>query len=617
MAITVLLVAFCLIGTAIIGCGEETEDPLTLEGTSGVLGVLKTPDTAPGAPQLIPEGTPTVKSVGYYSDWQLTKKLTGSVSPGKTIFIKVEFSEGMKLVVADDKNARPILYYRMGKELTRFRIAGFGAKGEDFVSGDAKPIKTQATFICKYTVQPEDAGEFVAAIGKLSVDREGNTLPAFYTHKEKLQLGITNPSIKSVNYYSDWQLKKPIAGAVAPGATVYVKIVFSEPMQVKAADDTSARPILYYQLNGRRTRFRIKQGGGLKSGDAKVWGESNDDVFVARYNIPKSAEGTFTIAVGKWTSDKDGNTLAAFYTHRERLRVQAPTAPKAEDTPNDTVDPRPTVSIKYYFHWSTRNPLLAVSPEGATIFVRITFSEPAQTKVAKGNAARPALYYQFNGKRVRANIVKIGGDALAPGEAYSLGAGNTVFIGKYALPKNVEGEFSVAIGEDTVSVAGSTFRVTDSPPLSVINPRDQDPEPPVRTPDPPAIGPAPTFTQAQIERYRDISNRLNTEVYQKLGKRRADGFRPLMHDLIAEEFNISFKVGYRARMGGLERKYYDNQEEGQKRVHAALMEMINIMLLNPDASEEEIFRLYEESVKNGTVEGIYNRLDPKYHSYFN
>ena len=93
VTITVLLVAFCLIGTAIIGCGEETEDPRTLEGTSGPLGVLNTPDTvSPGAPQLIPEGTPTVKSVGYYSDWQLTKKLTGSVSPGKTIFIEVEFS---------------------------------------------------------------------------------------------------------------------------------------------------------------------------------------------------------------------------------------------------------------------------------------------------------------------------------------------------------------------------------------------------------------------------------------------------------------------------------------------------------------------------------------------
>ena len=149
------VVVMCAIGILITGCGEEVENPIgTTNDAMGTIGTLKVPDTAPSAPQLeIPEGTPTVKSVGYYSDWQLTKPLTGTVSEGKTIFIKVEFSEGMKLVIADDKHARPILYRRMNGKLTRFNIANFGAKGEDFVSGDAKPVKTKASFICKYIVQ--------------------------------------------------------------------------------------------------------------------------------------------------------------------------------------------------------------------------------------------------------------------------------------------------------------------------------------------------------------------------------------------------------------------------------------------------------------------------------
>ena len=95
----------------LLSCGEESEDPIRLqpEGATGRLADLKVPtQAAPAAPQMpVPEaGTPTVKSVGYYSDWKLTKPVKGVVPAGETLFIKVVFSEGMKLVVADDKTAR-------------------------------------------------------------------------------------------------------------------------------------------------------------------------------------------------------------------------------------------------------------------------------------------------------------------------------------------------------------------------------------------------------------------------------------------------------------------------------------------------------------------------------
>ena len=315
----------------ITGCGEEVENPIGTDEAMGTLGTLKVPDTAPSAPQLeIPEGTPTVTSVGYYSDWQLTKPLTGTVSEGKTIFIKVEFSEGMKLVVADDKHARPILYRRMNGKLTRFNIANFGAKGEDFVSGDAKPVKTKASFICKYIVQPEDTGEFVFAIGKWSVDLEGNLLPAFYTHQEKLQLGKPlSPTITSVGYYSDWQLTKPLTDTITPGTLVYTKIVFSEEMEHVVSDGAAARPEMYYRIGDRDVRHNIVPLGA--SGRQYTHGDTKpikiQATYVAKYRIKSDDYGEFTLVVGTESANKKGVKVAEEYVHAEALRIPEPPAP--------------------------------------------------------------------------------------------------------------------------------------------------------------------------------------------------------------------------------------------------------------------------------------------------
>ena len=251
-----LFVIFCvLIAAVIAGCGE-TEGPVAADftaedGAVGTIGEMKVPDTAPGAPQLqVPEGAPTVKSVGYFSDWQLTKPLTGTVPAGKTIFISVEFSEGMQLVITDDEAARPVLYYRVNRKLTRFKIANFGAGGEDFVSGDAKPVKTKKVFLCKYTVQPTDEGEFVFAVGRLSADLQGNLLPAFYTHKEKLQCGpaappkptdTTPPTVASITHYHDdgTAIPEPEGASVAHNTTIKTTVVFSEPIDPESVVVTS------------------------------------------------------------------------------------------------------------------------------------------------------------------------------------------------------------------------------------------------------------------------------------------------------------------------------------------------------------------------------------------
>ena len=181
----------------IIGCGE-TQDPLhpidITDKDFRTIAETKTPPLTgvPAAPQGPPtDGTPFVKSVTYYTDWKLTDPITGTVSPGTTFFTKIVFSEPMTVTAADDKTARPILYYQIDGKRTRYGIAARGARGEAFESGDAKPKGSGTqTFVCKYTVPAEMTGTFKTSVGKLSTDKEGNSLAGFYVHTDALRLAV-------------------------------------------------------------------------------------------------------------------------------------------------------------------------------------------------------------------------------------------------------------------------------------------------------------------------------------------------------------------------------------------------------------------------------------------
>ena len=188
---------FLLLAVTVFGCGDTDEDVDVLqEGTAvGVFADAKYPDAVAAAPSALPAGTPSVKEVSFYHDWKLTKPVTAPVSVGDKVFIHLTFSEPMKHVVSDGKEARPILYYKRagkGEELVRFKMAFHGAGGEDFVSGDAKPYRSGTDdYVCKYTVVPEDAGKGVAVmVGRWSVDLQGTPLSAFYRHGVKLLVDV-------------------------------------------------------------------------------------------------------------------------------------------------------------------------------------------------------------------------------------------------------------------------------------------------------------------------------------------------------------------------------------------------------------------------------------------
>ena len=171
---------------------------------------------APAAPQVPQEaGAPSVKSVGYYQDWQLTQPIDTAVQPGTTIYTKIVFSDPMKLKVAADNTARPVLYCQIGSKRIRYRIARHGASDVDFVSGDAKPLQRGTDdYICKYTIPEGATGEFTAMVGKLSADTRGNTMESFYTHSVRLTISDGDVAPAIVEGDGDPNLTQP---AIAEG----------------------------------------------------------------------------------------------------------------------------------------------------------------------------------------------------------------------------------------------------------------------------------------------------------------------------------------------------------------------------------------------------------------
>ena len=336
----ILLFIACVSTMLLTGC-SETEETTMLgsvdSSTLNTVGKMKKPEhiDAPAAPQMPGVGTPSVTEVIYYSDARLTKSLTGTVKQGKTIYTKVVFSEPMKHIASDEKNARPILSFLIDGKTTRYRVKPHRTSGKNFQSGDCKPLgKGTDDYVCKYTVQSDDAGTFTLKVGKFSLDADGNTLANTYTHETTLQLGRqVPPKVTEVNYYSDARLTKSLTGMVKQGKTIYTKVVFSEPMKHIASDEKNARPILSFVIDGKATRYRVKphraSGENFQSGDCKPLGKGTDD-YVCKYTVHESDHGEFTVKVGKSSVDMDSNKLAETYTHGTTLQLGQQTVPTVD-----------------------------------------------------------------------------------------------------------------------------------------------------------------------------------------------------------------------------------------------------------------------------------------------
>ena len=296
-------------------------------------------------------------------------------------------------MVADDKTARPVIYYKEDESRTRFRVALKGAKGEDFVHGDIKPVQGATTFIGKYTVE-EGTEKLTIAVGKQSTDLQGTPLGAFYTHKAHLQISqpdTTPPVVTSVTYYADEALTEPLMDTVHPGDTIYTKIVFSEAMQTVVANGNAGRPVLYYKVGRNFTRFHIKpENEQLASGSAKPFDDGA--AYLGTYTVADNVlSRPFTVSVGKQSTDLQGNQPEQFYTHPEQLRI-------AERLPEPTAPAAGPVAVVYGVPrepFSRKKLYMVVGGEGITHY-RYAFSRTDQCSEASFNIYSPSPFSIYN-----------------------------------------------------------------------------------------------------------------------------------------------------------------------------------------------------------------------------
>ena len=277
------------------------------------------------------------------------------------------FSEPMQFKPADDNAARPILYYRVGKEQSRFKVAKHGASGEDFISGDAKPLQGGIDdYVCKYIVPADASGNFRVEIGKFNADLDGNNLPAFYTHKEQLQLGqavieptdavietsaddsvkkpvepapppqptdTTPPTVVAITHYNDRTGEVIAEGESVPPTTINTEVMFSEPV----------KPTIIYTTGGKVRPYTLSPRGGIHWRGLCKPVDENETTWLCRQN---ALGNSFSITVTTDTTDHAGNQLVEAVTTPDIVVIKPvviqPTVPQTPiDTPAPTVPDQP------------------------------------------------------------------------------------------------------------------------------------------------------------------------------------------------------------------------------------------------------------------------------------
>ena len=192
---------------------EEPENPAT---TVGDIKNPETPNQSEVAEQSAnPEsqiqagtGFPEIRQVSWYKDQRTEHPITDDIYIACTtpyIYVKVVFSEPMKHITGDDKNALPVLFIVADNTETRLEILPDKPGLEKFNPNTSKKIRniSETAYLCKYELPANvnSPSTIALQIGENTVDIVGNLIagtlfyPAPFTVAETPQRVIISNSV--------------------------------------------------------------------------------------------------------------------------------------------------------------------------------------------------------------------------------------------------------------------------------------------------------------------------------------------------------------------------------------------------------------------------------------
>ena len=143
---------------------------------------------------------------------------------------------------------------------------------------------------------------------------------------------ITTPVVEAdaTAYYGEAAFTNELTGARKSGQDIYTKVVFDEAVAETVADDSTARPELFYRIGDTETQYDIISSGTPASGDCVASGTGADDgrQYTCRYTVQSGDAYSFGLKVGSGVADRAGNAIVGVYDHETTLSLDTavPTA---------------------------------------------------------------------------------------------------------------------------------------------------------------------------------------------------------------------------------------------------------------------------------------------------
>ena len=402
--------------------------------------------------------------------------------------------------------------------------------------------------------------------------------------------GVGTPSVTGVSYYSDARLTKPLSGTIKQGKTIYTKVVFSEPMKHTASDEKNARPILSFLIDGKATRYRIKphrtSGKNFQSGDCKPLGNGTDD-YICKYTVQADDAGMFSLKVGKFSMDSNGNTLANTYTHETTLQLGQQAPPEVTE-------------VSYYSDARLTKPLTGTIKPGKTIYTKVVFSEPMKHTASDEKNARPILSFLIDGKATRYRIKphRTSGKNFQSGDCKPLGNGTDDYICKYTVQADDAGMFSLKVGKFSMDSNGNTLANTYTHETTL------------------QLG---QQTAPTVDYYKIVDAGLE-RAHKELVKFRVKYDTPLefleaeaeflgadifekdySHWVIEQEFNITWNWELDSKTAGIYRRAKGLNEDAAVYPEMTTREYIKLRLEFPEETDEEILERYKTLAEEGVI----------------